>query len=185
MSTMGPVPNDDPRMSAWVKFIDTDDFAHACELPHERVHCGMWAVFNAGWEAAVKDQLPIVVMKHPSGNSVVRQGCEECGRHLMESGCFKLVIILPDNVSIETLSPADAAKLLAAPTIITGDTIRVLGTLYERMVAIGFEKNACDTFRTKYTGRTFQALDVWQDDGQWYVTIEMCVEIPAECCQKL
>ncbi len=66
-----------------------------------------------------------------------------------------------------------------------GDTIVVKDNLAQRLQELGFEMDIPD-FCNKFVGTTQRAYAIWKDeDGKKYVTIDMCVEIPIECVEKV
>lgn len=67
-----------------------------------------------------------------------------------------------------------------------GQRIRIKPNLREVMERLQFDATTVDFFERKFVN-TFQcAHGVWSDDaGMRYVTVDLCFEIPAECCSLL
>lgn len=66
-----------------------------------------------------------------------------------------------------------------------GDKVVIGANLFETMVRLGFGIPTCSSFQMKYANTIQTAHSVWTDDGHQYVTIDLCVEIPIECCTKM
>jgi len=64
------------------------------------------------------------------------------------------------------------------------DMIVIKDNLEEVMNKIGFDPEESKRFGKLYSGTMQTALTIWTDhDGQEYVTIDLCVEIPLQCCE--
>lgn len=62
-------------------------------------------------------------------------------------------------------------------------TIRILENLPSVLTQLKFDQDAIDGSR-RFIGTEQTAHHVWKDsDGQEYVTIDLCVEIPIQCCE--
>lgn len=78
-----------------------------------------------------------------------------------------------------------------------GDKIKIKENLMEEFIRCGFNKDDIESFVNEFKGKTTEALDVWQDtdkqiDGkvfrgsnEWFVTIDLCCEVPINSCQLL
>ena len=60
MAAQTPLPNDDPRMTAWSaykatdEFVNTERWAKDTQIIHPHLDGSLWAVFVAGYEAGQK-----------------------------------------------------------------------------------------------------------------------------------
>lgn len=80
-------------------------------------------------------------------------------------------------------------------TIKKGDTISIKDNLMEELIRCGFKADKVKYFVKRFKCKTVQALDVYQDVDQefdditfkgtyeWYVTVELCCEIPLTACE--
>lgn len=70
-----------------------------------------------------------------------------------------------------------------------GDDIRIKDSLMDELVRCGFNKEEMIPFVRSWKGKTCKALDVYQDadeingSNEWYVTVDVCCEIPIEACE--
>jgi len=68
-----------------------------------------------------------------------------------------------------------------------GDRVIIKNNLHSVMERLGFEHDIIIDFVKLYAETTQKVLDIWTDDDDektTYVTIDLCVEIPLECCLK-
>jgi len=64
------------------------------------------------------------------------------------------------------------------------DIIIIKDNLEEVMNKIGFEPEESKRFAKLYSGTMQTVFAIWTDsDGQEYATIDLCVEIPLQCCE--
>lgn len=69
-------------------------------------------------------------------------------------------------------------------TMKIGDRIKIKNNLKEECEKLGMELH--NDFYSKWTGTEQEILDIWyQDDEQEYITVDICVEIPSQCCEKV
>lgn len=69
--------------------------------------------------------------------------------------------------------------------IVKGDAVIIKDNLAQRMRELGFHESQCRAFHEKFQKSVQPALAVWSEpEGQEWVTIDLCVEIPLECCAK-
>lgn len=63
-----------------------------------------------------------------------------------------------------------------------GDKVIINDTLGDKLTELGI---MCDIegMESEFVGTTQVAHAIWEDDGQQYVTIDLCIEIPIECCE--
>lgn len=71
-----------------------------------------------------------------------------------------------------------------------GDNILIKENLMEELVKYGFREKEMESFVERFKGTEQVALDVYQDeDGYgnivWYVTVELCCEIPINACELI
>jgi hypothetical protein len=76
-----------------------------------------------------------------------------------------------------------------------GDTIRIKENLMDEFIRCGFSEVDVEQLVSEVKGKTRVAFDVWQDvdkviddkqfkgSGEWYVTIDLCCEIPLAACE--
>lgn len=68
--------------------------------------------------------------------------------------------------------------------ITAGASVRILPNIQEVMGERGFDPAVCRSFAARFAGTLQTAFCIWQDvDGHTYVTIDLCREIPIECCE--
>lgn len=70
-------------------------------------------------------------------------------------------------------------------TIKVGDQIRIKENLMDELVRVGFKKEEMETFVKRFKGKNASALDVYQQDGEWFVTVKLCCEIPLRACERI
>lgn len=64
------------------------------------------------------------------------------------------------------------------------DIIIIKDNLEEVMNDIGFDPEESKRFSKLYSGTMQTVFAIWTDsDGQEYATIDLCVEIPLQCCE--
>jgi len=64
------------------------------------------------------------------------------------------------------------------------DIIIIKDNLEKVMNKIGFEPEESKRFAKLYSGTQQTVCAIWTDsDGQKYATIDLCVEIPLQCCE--
>jgi hypothetical protein len=78
-----------------------------------------------------------------------------------------------------------------------GDVIRVKENVKEELDRLEFEETDTEEIVKNCQGKTFKVLDVWFDEdtnfrgivlegsNEWFVTIDLCVEIPINACEKV
>nr|DAD92301.1 MAG TPA: UBA domain protein [Myoviridae sp. ct9MV2] len=77
-----------------------------------------------------------------------------------------------------------------------GDKVRIKDNLMDELVRLGFDREEMEGFVKHFQGRVETALDVYQDKGvvidgevisegtlEWYVTVDLCCEIPLNACE--
>lgn len=65
-----------------------------------------------------------------------------------------------------------------------GDRIKILPNLLGELRRLKFE--APEPFAHKWGGVICTAHDLWTDaDGQVYVTVDLCCEVPIQCCEPV
>lgn len=76
-----------------------------------------------------------------------------------------------------------------------GDIIRIKENLMDELVRCGFDKIEMKSFVRRFKGKTKKVLDIYQDvdsefngvkingSNEWYVTVELCCEIPLNACE--
>ncbi len=64
-----------------------------------------------------------------------------------------------------------------------GDRIYIDGTIAPAMVKLGFHPETANSIAKRWCATYATAREVWEDKDQKYVTVDMCVEIPIECCR--
>lgn len=74
---------------------------------------------------------------------------------------------------------------MAKNDIVKLDKIKIKDNLTEELKKLGFDLIPQDRMK-KFEGTEQTAYDIWKDtDGQIYVTVELCCEIPIQCCEKI
>lgn len=73
------------------------------------------------------------------------------------------------------------------PTIKVGDKVKIKSNLRAELSRLRFIPTAIDKTVDRWQGKTLEALDVYidKDNGtnEYFVTVELCVEIPINCCE--
>lgn len=68
-----------------------------------------------------------------------------------------------------------------------GDRIRVLPNLQEELDKLGFNPDEARAFAAQFAGTIQTAHQIWADPhefpAQTYVTVDLCCEIPIQCCE--
>jgi len=65
-----------------------------------------------------------------------------------------------------------------------GDIIIIKDNLEKVMNDLGFDPEESKRFSELYSGTQQTIFTIWADsDGQKYATIDLCVEIPLQCCE--
>lgn len=74
-----------------------------------------------------------------------------------------------------------------APDIKKGDYIYITPNLDEEMQKRGFSSHVREGFVQEFAGTKRRVLDIWadEDSGEYYITVEICCEVPAACCSKI
>ncbi len=69
--------------------------------------------------------------------------------------------------------------------ITKGSTIRILPNLQEVMNQLGFDSATSRAFAARFSGTKQTAHAIWMDEdsGTTYVTVDLCREIPIQCCE--
>lgn len=79
----------------------------------------------------------------------------------------------------------------------TGDQIIVKENLMNELVRCGFNEQEMESFVERFKGKKLKVLNVYQDvdkevygvfipgSNEWYVTVEMCCEIPLDACELI
>lgn len=67
-----------------------------------------------------------------------------------------------------------------------GDHIRILPNLQEELNKLGFHPAEARAFAARFAGTIQIVYDVWHEtDEQTYVTVELCCEVPIQCCEPV
>ena len=66
-----------------------------------------------------------------------------------------------------------------------GDKILVKDNLEYHLNRLGYDKKLIDNFCRVFVGTQQTVYDIWKDENETYATIDMCVEIPIECCEVI
>ena len=67
-----------------------------------------------------------------------------------------------------------------------GSKIRVSDNLKQKLEELDFFKDEARIFAARFAGTIQTAHDIWTDsDGRTYVTVDLCCEIPIECCESI
>ena len=62
--------------------------------------------------------------------------------------------------------------------------IKIKDNLVSELLKLGFEKTSAESMKI-FEGTEQIAYDVYEEEGNRYVTIEMCCEIPEQCCEAI
>jgi len=68
--------------------------------------------------------------------------------------------------------------------IIKGDKIKVKDNVVSELLKLGFDSGSAKSMSV-FENTEQTAYDVYEDEGTTYVTVEMCCEIPIQCCEAL
>lgn len=66
-----------------------------------------------------------------------------------------------------------------------GDKILIKDNLEYHMKRLGFSNYDINQIVKKYTGTIQTVYDIWKDENETFITIDMCVEIPIESCEVI
>lgn len=66
-----------------------------------------------------------------------------------------------------------------------GDKIKITSDVKYVLIDLGFAEGTSMAIGQKYADTEQVANNVWYDDEQGYVTVDLCVEIPIDCCEKV
>lgn len=66
-----------------------------------------------------------------------------------------------------------------------GDKVIIKDNLDYHMKRLGYDNKLINDFVNRFVGTKQTVYDIWKDDNETYVTIDMCVEIPIECCEVI
>lgn len=66
-----------------------------------------------------------------------------------------------------------------------GSKIRIKNNLAEVMKALGMEAETIVSFCGTFMGTQRIAYDIWKDGAQEYVTVDLCCEMPIQCCEEV
>lgn len=63
--------------------------------------------------------------------------------------------------------------------------VKIKENLYQELKSLGFDELVCENFVNEFGGKVFDVLKIWKDEeiDQYFVTIDVCVEIPIQCCE--
>lgn len=65
-----------------------------------------------------------------------------------------------------------------------GEKIKIKNNVVSELLKLGFEKGSAESM--KIFENTEQIVhDIYEDEGTTYVTVELCCEIPLQCCEVL
>lgn len=64
-----------------------------------------------------------------------------------------------------------------------GDKIKIDGSVAPQLVSLGFDPVQANSISNRWACCNTTAKAVWSDDKQTWVTVDLCVEIPVECCR--
>ncbi len=76
-----------------------------------------------------------------------------------------------------------------------GDKIRIKDNLLEELIRVGFNAESMEPFVKMFKGKVVEAVDVYQDvdqkvgdlliegSNEWFVTVELCCEVPLAACE--
>lgn len=70
-------------------------------------------------------------------------------------------------------------------SIKVNDLIKIKRNLMTEMVRLGFAPPVAQDFQDRYASTTQKAHAIWTEEvsKQTYVTIDLCCEIPIQCCE--
>lgn len=68
--------------------------------------------------------------------------------------------------------------------IIKGDKIKVKDNVVSELLKLGFAKTSAKSM-VVFENTEQIARDIYTNEGQVYVTVDFCCEIPIQCCEKL
>jgi hypothetical protein len=66
-----------------------------------------------------------------------------------------------------------------------GQRIRIKENLRDVLTELLFEQHTVERMSELFTGTEQVAHCIWKDGDQEYVTIELCCEIPIQCCEAI
>jgi hypothetical protein len=66
-----------------------------------------------------------------------------------------------------------------------GQQIRIKDNLREVLTELRFEQFTIDRMVELFTGTEQIAHAMWFDGDQEYITIDLCCEIPIQCCEPI
>lgn len=66
-----------------------------------------------------------------------------------------------------------------------GDKILIKDNLEYHMKRLEFNDYDIRNIVKKYVGTVQTVYDIWKDENETFVTIDMCVEIPIESCEVI
>jgi hypothetical protein len=66
----------------------------------------------------------------------------------------------------------------------SGDRVYVSPRLASEMAKMGYHRDAVSN-AGRYAGKEFLVYAVWADDGEFFLTVDLCAEIPAVCCTRV
>ena len=64
------------------------------------------------------------------------------------------------------------------------DKVIIKENLLDELRKLGFTED-CILLMTELIGQEFTIFDIWEDEGQKYATVDLCVEIPLQCLRKV
>ena len=65
-----------------------------------------------------------------------------------------------------------------------GDKVKVKNNLVEELLKMGFDKSSAESMSI-FENTEQTAFSVYKDAGEEYVTIDLCCEIPIQCCELI
>lgn len=76
--------------------------------------------------------------------------------------------------------------MTTTPLITKGQKIRINPNLQEELNKLGFDPGEARAFAARFAGTKQTAHDIWTgDEGQRFVTIDLCCEVPIQCCDPI
>jgi hypothetical protein len=66
-----------------------------------------------------------------------------------------------------------------------GQKIRIKDNLRDILTELQFEQPTVERMAELFTGTEQTAHAIWKDEEQEYVTIDLCCEIPIQCCEAI